>query len=414
MAIARTEYHFNYKPHPGQIELHRSAARFRVCATGRRWGKTLAGDMEIFKYAVDHPRSFCLWVAPIYDQARIAWRMLDRVPDDLVRRQETLLEMELWNGSRIKFGSGEKPRHLEGHAINRLICDETSFLKRELWENSLSPALADTGGDAIFFGKPFGKNWFYELWMRGQRNAQGEPINPQFPDWQSFHFPTENNPYVPNVSIEAAKLALPCAVFEQEFLAKFLDDGAGVFRGVREALRGYIQKDPVPGRSYGMGVDIARKEDWTVLTVIDLTTRQIVWVDRFNKIDWPFIEARIVATAIKYNNAIVGIDSTGVGDPVYQNLKRKGLSIRPYQFTNESKKDLIENAVIEIEFERIHLPVDIPEVFLHELDIFQSEYTKAGNVRYSAPEGYHDDCVISVCLAIWIAGSRQGVNIAWV
>jgi hypothetical protein len=38
-------------------------------------------------------------------------------------------------------------------------------------------------------------------------------------------------------------------------------------------------------------------------------------------------------------------------------------------------------------------------VIVDELECFEYEYTRTG-VRYSAPEGYHDDCVIALALAV--------------
>ena len=51
-----------------------------------------------------------------------------------------------------------------------------------------------------------------------------------------------------------------------------------------------------------------------------------------------------------------------------------------------------------IEQREITFP-EIPEL-LNELNLFEVEQTKAGNMRYNAPEGYHDDIVISMALAV--------------
>ena len=76
-----------------------------------------------------------------------------------------------------------------------------------------------------------------------------------------------------------------------------------------------------------------------------------------------------------------------------------------FQFTNTSKQQLIEYLSVQLEQQKITFP-DIPEL-IHELELFQYEITRAGNVRYSAPQGYHDDCVISLALACW----QMNVNI---
>ena len=95
------------------------------------------------------------------------------------------------------------------------------------------------------------------------------------------------------------------------------------------------------------------------------------------------------------------MDSTGVGDPLLEQIKRMGVAVEGYEFTATSKQQLVEHLSVQIEQEAISFP-PIKEI-IHELEIFQYEITRAGNIRYSAPQGYHDDCVMSLALAVWKA-----------
>lgn len=70
-------------------------------------------------------------------------------------------------------------------------------------------------------------------------------------------------------------------------------------------------------------MDLAKYQDFTVLIVMDLDSWHVVAFDRFQKLDWPFQRKRIVNLATKYNRAQVIIDSTGVGDPTYDDLSRE-------------------------------------------------------------------------------------------
>jgi hypothetical protein len=38
-----------------------------------------------------------------------------------------------------------------------------------------------------------------------------------------------------------------------------------------------------------------------------------------------------------------------------------------------------------------------------ELESYSYEITHTGHIQYSAPEGFHDDCVIALALAAWQA-----------
>src|SRR5512139_614221 len=64
----------NAHPHKGQREVHDSAARFRVLACGRRWGKTRLGVNECLDVASRGGRAW--WVAPTYKMSEVGWRPL--------------------------------------------------------------------------------------------------------------------------------------------------------------------------------------------------------------------------------------------------------------------------------------------------------------------------------------------------
>ena len=121
---------------------------------------------------------------------------------------------------------------------------------------------------------------------------------------------------------------------------------------------------------------------------------------RWNKLEWPYTIARIVELSRHYNGALVLIDSTGVGEPVYEDLVRRGVPIEPFHFTNQSKKQLIEKLANWIEIGQITM-LNIVET-MKEFTNFTYDISEvSGKVRYNAPVGFHDDIVISHSLAIW-------------
>ena len=378
----------NYRPHPGQQPFHDSKARFRILAAGRRFGKTQAACYEAVQKAIVQPGAIVWIVAPIFGQAMISWRMIRAfLPLSLVKDFHlTEKYIELKNGSTIWIKSGDHPDNLRGEGLDFLVIDEAAMIQEAVWQEALRPALSDKQGRAVLISTPKSHNWFFDLWTRGQ--------DPEFTDYESWRLPTSANPYILQEEIEEAKRTLPELVFRQEFSAEFLDDIGAVFRGIQKCIKGALH-DPIPGESYIMGVDLAKYSDFTVLTVMN-RAGDLVAFDRFNQIDWTFQKQRITILAEKYRAKII-IDSTGVGDPIFEDLKRAGLSIEGYKFTNESKKHLIEGLSIAIEQEKIRFP-DIPEL-IHELRIFGYSVTASGTVTYSSPGSYHDDCVVSLSLA---------------
>jgi hypothetical protein len=267
--------------------------------------------------------------------------------------------------------------------------DEGGQINEEAWELSLRPALMDRKGKAIFTGSPAGKNWYFQLWTRGQDKSQS--------DYESWAFSSYTNPYLDPKEIDEFKRDMPELAYRQEILAEFLDDVGSVFRNVKGCVKGELE-EPQTHKRYVVGCDLAKHEDFTVLCVLD-ERGHLCFFDRFSQLDWVFQSKRIVDVCHRYNNARLLLDSTGVGDPIYDNLRRSGIAVEGYKFTNASKKDLVENLSIALENHAISYP-DIP-VLLSELGLFGYKISPAGVTSYGAPEGYHDDCCIALALAAW-------------
>lgn len=384
-----------YKPHDGQRQFHQSPniyerTRFRIAVCGRRFGKTLACANEIIEFALNKNNSINWWVAPTYQQSMIAYRLVENalaktglVVDNLKSEKRMLLI----NGSSIMFKSADNFNALRGEGVNFMVIDEAAMIQREAWEEALRPTLSDKNGSAIIVSTPKGRNWFFELFCRGNDS--------HYTDYQSFNFPTSANPFIPKDEIDEVRKTLPSDVFKQEYEAQFLDDSAGVFRNIKDCISGNFEEPK--NKSYYLGWDIAKHQDFSVITVID-HHGHVVFFDRFNQIDYSLQIQRVESIAKKYG-AFVLMDSTGAGDPVLEQIKNKGLAVEGYQFTNTSKQQLIEHLSVGLEQRMVTFPKI--DVLINELMIYQYEITRAGNMRYNAPDGYHDDCVISLALAYW-------------
>ena len=149
------------------------------------------------------------------------------------------------------------------------------------------------------------------------------------------------------------------------------------------------------------GLDLAKVEDYTVLTILDSDCR-VVFADRFHRIDWAQQVQRIQAATDRYSSANVFVDSTGAGEPIYESLCRAGVRAKGYAFTQRSKAALIDNLSLLFEQRKIEIPTAKlwPEG-IDELESFEYSVTDRGNVRTGAPASYHDDCVIGLALAAW-------------
>jgi len=393
----------NWRIHPGQRQVWRSKARFKVVGCGRRWGKTEFGWKKLLTEALKAPGPYG-WIVPWYKELRPVTNTIDdSTPLSIftVRRKIAIggipvyRYLELPNGSQIYLNSADLEDSLRGVKYRGVVLDEAPSIKRSRWEKEIAPSLMDYGGWAIFIGSPKGRNWFHELYLRGQdRDAH--------PEWESWRQTSYANTkgsggFLDKAEIDLIRSQLPELAARQEIMAEFLQDAGVVFRNV-EACRAGATGDPEPYRRYTVGVDLAKTMDWTVLVALD-DTGHVRGFERFNQLDWGFQKSRIKSFAKRYSGLMV-IDSTGVGDPIYDDLSRDDVKIQGFKFTSESKRQLIENLSIAFDKREITYPRGL-DVLENELKAYTYELTPGGNVRYGAPEGLHDDAVTALALALW-------------
>lgn len=364
--------------HAGQQKVVDEAARFNVLECGRRFGKTALGKHVIIKAALaGHPVG---WFAPNY-------KILLPVQDDVFRILSPLGEtnkverrVRLINGGSVEFWSLDDADAGRSRKYKRVGIDEASIVPnlQTAWEQAIRPTLTDLRGDAYFFGTPKGRNYFHKLFARGE---SGEP------EWKSWRLPTTVNPHIPPEEIQAAERELPPAVFAQEYLGIPADDGGNPFD--LSAIRRCIAPLSTDAPAF-FGVDLAKSHDWTWVIGLDADRR--VCVNERWQSDWGQTRRRLVSMI----GAVPAlIDSTGVGDPIVEDLCRELENVEGFKFTQMSKQQIMEGLASAIQRHEIAFPTGVLQ---SELESFEYEYTRTG-VRYSAPEGQHDDGVCALALA---------------
>lgn len=293
-----------------------------------------------------------------------------------------------YGGSILQLKGADDPDALRGPNPLGVVFDEFEKMKYDAW-GVVEPIIRANGGWCWFIGTPFGKNHFYTLYQKG---LQG------LPEWQSWLLKASTSGIIPPDQLAESKKSMSQALYNQEWECEFLEGEGQVFRGVREVMNATPHK-PIDGHYYVLGVDLAKVTDYTVITVYDRSTNAQVYQDRFQTLEWPFQKRRIKAVSDHYNHALVVLDSTGLGDPIADDLSRAGIAVSAFKITEQSKKDIVEKLSIWIEQKRIRmLPI---EETGFEFDNFTYEIGPTGRIRYQAVEGFHDDIVISHALAVW-------------
>ncbi len=156
-----------------------------------------------------------------------------------------------------------------------------------------------------------------------------------------------------------------------------------------------------PGKPCVLGVDLAKSVDWTVVCGLD-SGGSVCLLERWQS-DWGQTRRRLCDLI---GNTDAFVDSTGVGDPIVEDLQRECRKVRAFKFTSQSKQQLMEGLAAAIQQRRVRFP---DGWLVSELESFAYEYTATG-VRYSAPEGLHDDGVCALALAVWGSNRRTSIG----
>lgn len=241
--------------HEGHLDVIKDAARFKVLACGRRWGKTLITSLIALAVLMQLNRRVWI-VAPDYQLAEKVFRELYGIlvtqlkiikpgKHGKARNQKGDYYLETPWGSVLEAKSMENPDSLAGEANDLVIVDEAALNSNieDIWTQMLQPTLMDKEGSAIFISTPRGKNQFYKLYLFGQtgrRQRDGRlqitfdedaGVTNDMTEWSSFQRSTYDNPLLasnPEKSKEEidsayrrAALSGKVLKFKQEYMADF-------------------------------------------------------------------------------------------------------------------------------------------------------------------------------------------------
>lgn len=373
-----------------QILMH--PAKTKVLSMGRRWGKSVLGSVMCMNVLRQHGR--VAWIVPTYKNGRGLWR-LSKLLAQPVRHQLDISKTErtitTHRGGSFGIYSADNIDSIRGEWFHLIVIDEAARIAEGDYTDAIMPTLADADGDAILISTPNGKNWFWKEWVRGQDGRV---------DIKSWQAPTAANPN-PRIQ-KAAALArerVPERTYQQEWLAQFVEDGA-VFRYVNERATAQGQAQAVQGHTYAMGCDWGKTNDFTVLTIVDMMTKELVALERFNQIDYTVQLGRLQALYERFHPIVIMAEQNSIGTPIIEQLWRMDLPVQPFVTTNATKARIIEDLMLAFEQGTIRILND--PILIAELQAFTVGKTSLGMPQYSAPAGMHDDTVMSLAMC-WSA-----------
>jgi RNA-binding protein YhbY len=368
------------------LEIHNainSDGKYFVVSIGRQFGKTLLGENQALKWAVENNWKIG-WISPTYKQCKKVFKEIVRAMGKnpfITSANHSDLVLNFTTGSTMLFYSAEAYDSIRGETFDALVGDEVAFWKPEAWNEVLKATVLVKGKKVLLLSTPKGKNQFYTLFNQSINND----------NYHSFYGTSFDNPFIERSEIEDARRMLPDHIFRQEYLAEFLDNASSVFRNIKECIE--IGEET---RTLFAGVDLGRADDYTVLTIVDQNNKE-VYCERWRHLEWSTIINNVVTKLNKYKPNVL-IESNGAQDAIYEQIRDKVTynksKVKAFVTTSKSKQAIVENLIVA--FENKEIGILGKDWQVSELEAFTYEYNlKTRTIKYSAPSGLHDDYVMS-------------------
>ncbi len=381
------------KPHEKQKEIVDACLNdeyfFIVAIIGRQFGKTTISENMAIYWAINNPNSIIYWVSPTDAQSQKVYKdIVNAIFESGIIKNKKMpkgdIEITFINDSRILFRSAQSEDNLRGQSVDYMILDEAAFIKRSTVETILLPMLSVRGKKCLFISTPKGKNYLYDYFLNGNDK----------PKWKSLRYSTYHSPLASEQMIQMFKQTLPEKIFKQEVEAEFVDSSS-VFNNINDIMILDKLERPISGATYYAGLDIGLINDASVLTILDDTGNLI------NYYRWVNIESPKLIENIKEVNNIwkfkkIIIEDNNQGLVIYQTLKNQLHNITTFNTNSKSKPEIINHLIHLFNMKEINLIKD--EYLRIELEAFIFKQNENGNIKFTADNGFHDDCVMSLAI----------------
>ena len=400
----KTKTYRGYTPFPHQIAVHSALNKsFRsgniyVVKARRQVGKSVMVEQELLRFAINYRDTVSACVCPTLSQARKMFQdIINCIYDSGVvqKKNETLLEIVLINGSKIFFKSAEQKDSLRGYTISGILCvDECAFISDEVfyelllaWTNVHSAPILLTSTPKFKIG------FFWNYWNIGVQKTNPNVIAIDFNKYDTSELLSAER-------LEEYRKLLPKGQFLTEYMGEFLDSQSIVFGDFKNCIFGgeiKPYKDVYVGIDWGSGVG----SDYTVMTAVNERNEQ-VFITYFNNKSSPQQIDYIVDYLELYKGRVKNIvaETNGVGQPLVDALKSRlnwCKDIRGFCTTNAEKIRLINRLQVDFEQRKIQLLDD--EKQTNELSAYECQVKSNKSITFNAPIGGNDDTVMALMFA---------------
>lgn len=372
----------------------------------RQVGKTMLLCNELLRCSINNRNAVSLVISQTLEASRKIFRDLDLVLEGtpvLKRKNETLLTLEFINGSIIYFRSQVQGESLRGLTVKNngiLAVDECAYINPDFFFSVLLPMTNVYKSLILLTSTPrFKQGVFFNYFMKGR---QGEPgiYSFDFMDYDLSRFITP-------LQKEQYRQVMPKAQYQTEILGEFLDADSVLFEGFRDCVN--EERKPLEKVYIGIDWSAGVGVDRTSISILNQDGQQI-HLEYFNDKNTSATVDRIEAIYQQYRkySPVIYAETNGVGKPYCDLLKDRKIQINEWTTTNKSKTDMVSH--LQVAFEQKQLALLPDELQMNELSYYEATYNpKTQVVTYNAPQGLHDDTVISLGLS-WEAYRSRAVK----
>jgi hypothetical protein len=401
---------FEFPLKPRQRRLVEHPARILWNGSGTKTGKTAACIFWLIQAMLRGEK--CAWVAPWFLRSRAAFDIAKGMVVPFVAGRQVMireampLRITSTNGGSIDFYSADNPQSLYGANYSKVVVDEASRCPEEIFAASLTVISATNGKVRFCFNLELGsRNWAIRNLLRVQAMSpeERELTGEDFMTWPTGGDAEDN---LVDVSlIELLRSKMPENLWRSLYLAEISAEDTSLFRNLDRVFQGKEISEPVDGDSYICGIDLGRKQDWTVCTVIN-QAGEVVAAERFSQISWTLQASRCAALYMQFKCREAHVDASGVGDPLVEEFEKHGMVVKPFVFSQPSRKALLEELIVACDSAEIRVPAtgEVFRIMRQELEAMEC-ILDGSSVKYSAPPNMHDDCTMS--LSLCVHGWRQ-------
>lgn len=399
-----------YVPYAHQKAVHYAlnsgyrSGKIYVVKARRQVGKSIMVEQELLRYAITYKGTVNACVCPTLSQARKMFQdiIYSIIDSGVVRKKnETLLEIDLINGSKIFFKSAEQRDSLRGYTISGLLCvDECAFISDDVFYELLLAWTNVHSAPILLTSTPkFKVGFYWSYWNIGVQKTNPNVIAVDFNDY-------DTSDLLSNEKLEEYRKLLPKGKFITEYLGEFLDSESIVFGDFKKCIGGDIKeyKDIFIGIDWGSGVG----SDYTVMTGVNERNEQVFLVYFNNKTAVQQIEY-IKSYLELYRTKVrcIVAETNGVGQPLVDSLKTSLewiRDIRGFCTTNAEKVRMINRLQVDFEQQTIQLLDD--EKQTNELSAYECQVKSNKTITFNAPIGGNDDC----CMALMFAEEAREIK----